>query len=232
MNGIQELSENIFIAHDGDFKFFGLLQIGTRMTVIRLGGNKLWLHSPIRLTAELKRELDALGEVAWIVCPNQFHHMFAGDYMAAYGQAVSFGAPSLYRRRKDLSFNHKLDGDFVLPPAWHGHLESVFIGGSAFEETVFYHGPSRVLVTCDLIEYFTGHDHWLTRIYLKLMGTYQHPSFPKIIRTWYKDKPLASKAMTQILNWDFDRMIISHGDCVLDDDPKGALRKTYPWLLV
>ena len=55
------------------------LAIGTRMTIVRLANGELWLHSPIRPTAEIREAIDALGPVRYIVAPNLFHHMFAGE---------------------------------------------------------------------------------------------------------------------------------------------------------
>ncbi len=41
---------------------FGLLELGTRMTVIRLADASLLLHSPIGLSPALRAQLDELGE--------------------------------------------------------------------------------------------------------------------------------------------------------------------------
>ena len=46
-----------------------LVEIGTRMTVIRLRDGGLFLHSPVKLDPELRAALDALGPVRAIVCP-------------------------------------------------------------------------------------------------------------------------------------------------------------------
>ncbi len=40
---------------------FGLLQLGTRMTVVRLSDSSLLLHSPIALTESLRVEIEELG---------------------------------------------------------------------------------------------------------------------------------------------------------------------------
>jgi Domain of unknown function (DUF4336) len=60
------------------------LRIGTRMTVVRLSGGGLWIHSPIPLTPELQTAVDTLGPVAHVVAPNLYHHLFAGQWQAAY----------------------------------------------------------------------------------------------------------------------------------------------------
>lgn len=221
----------IWVSADPSFRFMGLFQIGTRMTVVKLDDGSLWLHSPIRLTPALKGALDGLGAVGAVVCPNRYHHMFAGDYCAAYPEAQLYGTPTLVRSRKDLDLSEVMDESFTVPAAWQGCLQGLYIGGSQFEETVFLHRTSKTLITADLIEYFTEHEQWFTRMYLKLAGTYQNPSFPKIVKALYKDRPLAKLAFETMLGWDFDRMIIAHGNVLIEDDPRAALRRTYSWLL-
>jgi len=70
------------------------LPVRTRMTVVRLAGGALWLHSPIAPAAALRAALDTLGDVRWIVAPNRMHHLFAGDWQGHYPQAAQGWAPS------------------------------------------------------------------------------------------------------------------------------------------
>jgi hypothetical protein len=87
-------------------RLFGV-ELGTRMSVVRLSdeGGGLWLHSPIALDRPLREELNALGRVRFVVCPNMGHHMFAGEYFGAYPDASFYAAPGLPQKRPDLSFN-------------------------------------------------------------------------------------------------------------------------------
>lgn len=65
----------------------GGLEIGTRMTVARLADGSLWLHSPVRPTADLTKELDALGPVRHIVAPSKMHHLFLMPFAEKYPEA-------------------------------------------------------------------------------------------------------------------------------------------------
>ncbi|MGH9806453.1 MAG: hypothetical protein ACRD9W_04205, partial [Terriglobia bacterium] len=53
-----------------------------RMTVIRIASGQLMLHSPCQITPAIANEISALGQVAHIVAPGNFHHLnrpgFAG----------------------------------------------------------------------------------------------------------------------------------------------------------
>ena len=67
---------------DAPQRFFGV-EVGARMTVVRLPGPRLLLHSPVPAAPELLREVEALGPVAYLVAPNKFHHLSAGDWQRA-----------------------------------------------------------------------------------------------------------------------------------------------------
>ena len=54
------------------------VQLGHRMTVIRLADNELLLHSPVPLSDDLERELQELGEVRYVVAPQSFSRSFSG----------------------------------------------------------------------------------------------------------------------------------------------------------
>ncbi|MCP4006893.1 MAG: DUF4336 domain-containing protein, partial [bacterium] len=78
---MQQLHADLWIA-DSHLRFIGL-EVGARMTVVRLPGPKLLLHSPIAATPDLVREVKALGPVAYIVAPNRLHHLFISEWQRA-----------------------------------------------------------------------------------------------------------------------------------------------------
>ena len=69
---------------DGDSVRFYTLPYTTRMVVIRLADGSLWLHSPIQFTSDLAKQIDALGEVRYLVAPNKLHHLFLIFYLNYY----------------------------------------------------------------------------------------------------------------------------------------------------
>jgi len=120
-------------------RLFGV-ELGTRMSVFRLSdeGGGLWLHSPIALDRPLREELNALGRVRFVVCPNMGHHMFAGEYFGAYPDASFYAAPGLPEKRPDLPFNAVL-GD-VPELGWAKDLDqALFRGNQMVREVVFCH---------------------------------------------------------------------------------------------
>jgi hypothetical protein len=65
-----------------------------RMTVIRLASGHLMLHSPCDITATIAEEISALGLVAHIVAPGNFHHMYATTAQAAFPTARTWICPA------------------------------------------------------------------------------------------------------------------------------------------
>jgi hypothetical protein len=223
---LQALAPDLWIA-EGPHRMLGL-HLGTRMTIVRLPGGKLWLHSPIALSAELITEIGALGEIAHIVCPNSFHHMYAGPACAAFPGAKLYGPAPLQKKRSDLHFDMTLSE--TAPDSWQGALLPLSIRGCLLNETVFFHAASRTLITSDLIENFTHCDHGFTKAYLRLGGVFGKPGWHPLLRAVYYKRAEARADVEKILALPIERLVIAHGD-IVTSDPKAAIRNGLRWLL-
>jgi hypothetical protein len=162
-----------------------------------------------------------------VVAPNLYHHMYAGPCLDAWPGARLHGAPGLARKRRDLHFESEL-GD-APPPAWADDLDQTLIRGTLLHETVFLHRASRTLVSSDLVENFATSDHWPTRVYLKLAGIHGRPGLSRMLRLLFRDRRAARAGIDRVLAWDFDRIVLAHGD-VIERGGKDVLRATYTWL--
>jgi len=103
------------------------------------------------------------------------------------------------------------------------------ISGCDLRETVFVHPATRTLVSSDLTENISSMDHFFTRQYLKLNGTYGKIGWPRVLRMLYRDKKAARESLARLYEHDFDRVIVAHGD-VIDSDGKAALKQTFTFL--
>jgi hypothetical protein len=100
----------------------------TRMTIARLPDGGLFIHSPIELTPEVRKAVDALGRPRYVVSPNKMHHLFWSEWQEAYPDAQSFSPPQLREKRPDLVFHGEL-GDS--PHAgWAQQIDQVLFRGS------------------------------------------------------------------------------------------------------
>ena len=224
---LKQLAENLWIAERPQ-TFYGL-PVGTKMTVFRLPGDRLLLHSPVELDAGLRAELDALGRVAYAVAPNRVHHLYAGKVADAYPGTRLWIGPGLERKRPDLVFEAILTDE--APEEWRGEVAQVFFRGRPYEnEVTFFHRPSRTLVLCDLAFNFGPRSPQPTKFLMKLIRSYGYLGPSKLDPWLIRDRRAARESLERILAWNFDRVIVAHGD-VLESGGHEVLRRGYSWLL-
>jgi hypothetical protein len=224
---LRELDRNIWV-EERPQRFYGL-EVGARMTVIRLADGSLLLHSPLELDPELRGELDSIGRVRFAVAPNRFHHLYAGRVAEAYPEARLWAAPGVERKRPDLEIAGVL-GDEA-PAEWRDEVDQVFFGGRPFEnEVVFLHRASCTLLLCDLAFNFGPTAAPFTRLLMRLLRAYDRFGPSSLDRILIRDRRAARDSLERILAWDFDRVVVAHGD-VLERGGREALRAGYAWLL-
>lgn len=130
---------------------FAGMDLFSRITIVDLGGGKLWVHSPSKVDSQFKASLDELGEVAYITAPGNYHHLNVADFQSAYPNAETYLCPSLESKRPDLEF------DWILgnrsDPRWKGEFEQVVVHGTRIiNEVAFFHQSTKTLILVDLIE--------------------------------------------------------------------------------
>ena len=198
-----------------------------RMVVIDVGGAAL-VHSPIPLSRELEDSLAVAPPVRFIVAPNRWHHLYAGEWSARHPQAELFGAPGLREKRPDLRFTAEL-GD-TSPAAWNGQLEQlVFRAMPLFNEVVLFHRASRSLILTDLAFNFQEADWGIVGLYIRAAGAYRRFGPSRVSRRLIRDRALGRELMDRILGWPFERVVVSHGAAV-ETQAKDRLRAAFAWL--
>jgi Domain of unknown function (DUF4336) len=226
---LKELVPNMLWTQEVPLRLFGA-ELGTRMSVVRLSGEGggLWLHSPVALDPPLRNELDALGRVRFVVCPNRGHHMFAGGYFAAYPDADFYAAPGLPEKRNDLSFEGVLGDE---PEAgWSKDLEqTVFRGDRVLREVVFCHRESATLIVADLLQTDDPASPPFTRLVKRLNGIHEKPRPLLPFRLGFRDKAAARASLERVLSWEFDRIVLCHGP-IVESGGKAVFREAYSFL--
>jgi hypothetical protein len=204
-------------------------EYGARMTVVRLPDGGLFLHSPIELGDPLKRELDALGPVRAIISPTRFHITHVPEFARAYPEARIYAAPGSESKLKGLLSPGVL-GD-TPEPAWAEVVDqAVFRGSSLYDEVDFFHWPSGTLILTDLLFNIPTNRSWTTRVMAAMLGVLGRPSPSRSFRWTMRDKAAIRASLERILAWDFDRIILSHGDFV-ETGGKAVFRRAFAWLL-
>lgn len=202
--------------------------IGCRMTVIRLPGGDLFLHSPVPLDPPTRAALDGVGRVRWIVGPSKVHHFYLGEYAAAYPEAEVSGVPGLPEKRKDLRFDRVLgDGG---PSPWGGAIRFLLFEGLPISnEVVFFHPATRTLLLTDLAFNVPAGGGQGARLFHWLVGATGRFGPHRLVRLGFRDKAASRRSRDAILAWDFDRVIVTHGD-VLATGGRRAMQEAFAFL--
>ena len=202
--------------------------VGARMTVVRLGDGSLLLHSPVALDAPTRAAVDAIGPVRWIVGPSKVHHLFLSPWTTAYPDAALCGTPGLPEKRRDLRFAHGLDQ--TLRAAWDRHVQFLlFEGAPGLNETVFFHPATRTLVLTDLAFNLPPGAPNRARLFHALVGAVGRFGPHRLVRFFIRDRPAARRSLERILAWDFDRIVVAHGE-VLERGGKDAMERAFAFL--
>jgi hypothetical protein len=210
-------------------RFMGV-PVGRRMTVVRLGDGGLWLHSPAPLTDELRASLEAIGHPRFVVAPTAVHgHRFMEQYRDAYPDLELHAAPVLDRRRRDLAFDGILGT--TTDPRWSEDIDQAVFQGHLAPEVVFLHRPSRSLILADLLmaPSVTGAMPAGARLVWRLEGLGRRPATPRSVRVSTLNRRAARRSVEQILEWDFDRIILGHGPNV-ETRGRDVFREAMKWL--
>ncbi len=225
-----KVEEDLWILEDDRVKMLSI-PFTTRMTIVRLRDNRLWLHSPIAPTAERFTKISKLGEVAHIIAPNILHHLFVGQWISKYPNAKLWGVKGLPEKRQDLKFDGILKDS--AESEWTNEIDQLYFQGSKIlPEVVFLHKQSRTLIITDLIQ---NHDpvieNGFWRFIKKVNGVLSpNGGVPKDLRITIRDKEKARKSLQKMLSWDFDRLIIDHGLCI-EQNAKKYVLDSFSWLM-
>lgn len=226
---LEPFGEDIWIA-DGPTTAVVGFRYPTRMTVIRLPGNALFIWSPVALSADLQVAVDALGDVRFLIAPNSLHHLFLSDWRSAYPAAKIYAPPGLRRRRKDIQFDGDL-GD-VPAPEWSDHIDQVVVPGNLITtEVVFFHHSSRTAILTDLIQHFdaSAFSGWRAIVARLDLMVGPEAAVPRKFRNAFVDRRTARAAIQRILAWPTHGVLMAHGVPV-EADGLAFLRRAFQWL--
>jgi hypothetical protein len=203
---------------------------GTRSAVIRLSDGGLFIWSPIKLNEAVRAEVNKLGEVRHLVPPNSLHHLFLDDWRFAYPNAKIYAPPGLRKKRKDVKF----DDDLADQPSavWIEDIDQVVISGNLITtEVVFFHRKSATVLFTDFIQqfppgWFSGWRDVVARMDL-MVG--EEPAVPRKVRNTFVNRRAARGALSRILEWPAEKVLMAHGTPV-ERDGKAVIARAFVWL--
>lgn len=200
----------------------GGMAFGTRTSVVRLPSGGLLLVGPGDLSDDHAAAIDALGPVERILAPNLFHHLFLAQARSRWPDArleVAQGLPE------------KISGvphDAVCAPQDDlGTVRWLRVQGAPkLGEHVLHHPGSGTVILTDLCFNFIEDRGWWTRFQMGLFDAWGKLGPSRYARFLMDDKAAVKRSVDQILEWDFDRIVVSHGE-VLETGAKEQLRAAF-----
>ena len=220
---MKAINENIYVS-DQDLTVLGIA-MGARMTVIRLSNNNLIIHSPNKFSESLAAEVTELGECATIFSPNKMHNLYVEDWIRCFPKAKAF-APFSIADRNSYTF---LEPSIIttIENQWQNELEIVYLDGMpALKEYVLYHPKSKTLIVTDCIFNLHNRPGITSNILLKLNGAHNRTGPSRLFKAAIKDKELFAQSLQKILQWDFETIILSHGD-IIEANGKNIFLKAF-----
>jgi hypothetical protein len=237
LNTLKRVVEDLWLV-DGPVIRFGMpwpkMPFPTRMTVVRLAGSDLFVHSPTPLVPQLKSEIEAAGTPRWIVGPNRIHYWWIPEWRTAFPHADIYLAPRIREQAAGrIDFDGlALEGDSGYP--WDSEIATLPIAGSYMTEVEFFHRTSRTLVLTDLIENFEPRK--LTSFVMRCLtrfGRVQDPDgqMPRDMRlTFARRRPQLRAAIETMIAWNPERIVLAHGRWY-ERNGAAELRRAFRWIL-
>jgi Domain of unknown function (DUF4336) len=228
--------------------YWNNIDVACRMTVIQLDDGNLWVHSPVGLDQQLQGALDMLGKVKYVVSPNYEHLKYAPQWYNAYPEAFMWGCPGLAERMPEIRWEGEIPAHITRPDGvslgncWdfdtitplHLDMEvNPLTGKPFFNEVIFYHQPSKTLMTTDLYWNYPqdsgvpndhlGGSEWElaprvdsiplgTKLWKRAMDKVYLPLFKNLM---VNDRSRYDEIVKVILDeWDVETVIPAHGDII------------------
>ena len=213
---MEKLSEDIW-THEDELKLPGT-SLRLRMTIVRLTGGKLWVHSPTAISDELVRQTSELGDVGYIIGPNNAHNLFLVEWASAFPEAELIISKGIPKKLKLTDGFRLMDAAFDDP--WAEDFELIYMPGVRFfDESVFLQKKSKSLILTDFIQNYDGAEQTFMQRYvlapLGFKGICIAP--PLKLGFFHKDKSGFRESLQRIKQWQFDRIVVTHGDIIEED---------------
>ncbi|SPO38579.1 uncharacterized protein PSFLO_04057 [Pseudozyma flocculosa] len=247
---IRELAPSLAI-FSYPFSRFGIFPVGGRSTAVKLNDGKVWVLASTPLDEPTKAKIESMGDVAYLVAPDAVHHLFLSQYASAYPSAKVIGVEGLEEKRKDVKFDGIYGRD--PPETKYGfesEIQARYFPTFANKDVIFNHVETRTLITADLLFNLPAHEQYRNTAkgapsspipFLNSLSNYFTPdssfhktflgfagvggTIPHMPKGGSKDerrKRFAQDA-AEVAKWDFDRIVMCHGDVIEKDGKKAWL---------
>lgn len=195
-----------------------LMALPVRTVVVPIGDRKVILSPGSKLDSS---RYDRSWNVTEIVAPNLFHGAGVKKAKQVYPNSQVWGCVGIEQKRPKVSWDRILGVD---PWPYQDELSVESIAGMpSVSENVFIHKPSKSLIVTDLCFNIVNDSSFGARLILGLFGTYKKVGTSRFFAAFIKDRDSFRQSMKNIFAYDFENIIVSHGENVIGNG-KEALR--------
>ena len=219
--GLQKLDAGLWILNS-HFRALGC-KASIRMTVMDTADGLL-LHSPVALDGEDLASIRALGEVHAVIAPNLYHHFHFRPAASIFPTARRLIPEGLEWKIGLVPGAEILGLDTPLPP----EIAHFTLGAHRYlKETLFFHRPSRTLVTADLLYNYHREQHLVERTSFRLLGCFGRPSVPFYHLFSIRNRAAVRAMLEWVREMNPRRIVMSHGRVVEGEDAPSLLAKAW-----
>jgi len=225
MNQFVEIGEGFWNLRGSFTVLGGLFDVGTQMSLCRLGTGKFLVIDTCKVTPNVKKQIDDLtqnGElIDGVIATHPFHTVYFRDFHSFYPLAKYYGTPRHIRTIQDIAWAGDVSTTEILEK-WEPDISMRIPAGAEFNDPapnnhfsgVFVlHRPSRTIHIDDTLMYFENPGFLVRKLFsikareisfhptLTSIGLYPTPEAPGLFKGWIE----------QLLNeWDFENICTAH----------------------
>jgi len=223
---IERLSENLWTVQ-GDLPGMTLKRV---MTIARRKDDKLVIHSAIAMSETQMKELEALGEPAYLVVPNRGHRLDAPRYKRRYPKLRVFAPRG---GRKDIEAKVPVDGTYEDFPADDAVRLEMLHGVKDQEGAMIVTSSDGVTVVLnDAVFNMDTKRDVLGYLFTTLLGSAPGPRISRLAKLLFIDDKAAFRADLLRLaeTKDLVRLMVAHEKVAHGPEAAAALRTATSYL--
>ena len=194
-----------------------------RMTVVRLSSGGLLLHSPVEFSDSLAERLQQIGPIEFIVGPSVMHNTYLVAWHERFPKSTCVVAPKTFKRNPQLTNYPTFSDELPVAPS---DLKQQLMSGHRSYETLFLHPKTKTLIVTDLAYSIFPKADLIEKIWLKSAGVRNPLGVTSYNKKKITDAALFRSCLDKVLSWDFDRLIMSHGQ-IMEKGAKAAFAEIW-----
>ncbi|MEZ4741560.1 MAG: DUF4336 domain-containing protein [Bdellovibrionota bacterium] len=184
------------------------MRLPVKMVLVKISGGGVVLISPLPDIKRFTSDIEGFGRITDIVAPNLYHNIGIEAATRLYPDAKLWGVTGYDKKMSHFNWNF-LDGD-TWPYSDVLSLHEIK-GMPKFNEVEFLHKKSKTLIVTDLCFnhlHGKGFGNWFV---FHIFDTYKRFAISRLFLKMVKERSSFEGSIKEILNLDFDKIILSHG---------------------